>query len=222
MFLQESRNPTEREPQNYFSIGFQIDERGRTESWGNQILSKTPLEPVDLSSEYKGSMVAASTTLENGLTIGLLNLYGLLEPVPGNSKTKIVHFGLHRMLSDAGFWLAGFSGPKVDAFIVAGDLNKDRQMDGKRSLKSGRQISSNLLNRFTDFGLEELMPKYYPDGVQTFRHSTSAVPWQIDHLFVSESLASNVESVEVTDNDLVRRASDHFPIVMKFAGRPSA
>lgn len=216
IFLQESKNPTDAAPRGYYTVGSEIQERGRTENWGNQILSKTPLERVDLDTEYKGSMVAAVTTLDSGFRLGLLNLYGLLEPVPGNSKVKIVHFGLHRMLSDAGFWLSRFSEPKVDAFIVAGDLNKDRQMDGGRSLKSGRQISSNLLNRFTDFGLEEVLPIHYPAGVQTFRHSTSEVPWQIDHVFVSDKFAPRIESVNVLEDDLMKSASDHCPIVMEF------
>ena len=34
------------------------------------------------------------------------------------------------MLSDVGFWLAAAQGPYVDGFIVAGDFNKDRAMDG--------------------------------------------------------------------------------------------
>lgn len=213
-FFQEAKYPTMEAPAGYFSLGNSINERGRTQTWGNLIISKTPLAPVDLGSEYRGSMIAATTTLDNGLTLGLLNLYGLLESTPENPKLKIVHFGVHRMLSDAGFWLAQFIEPKVDAFIVAGDLNKDRKMDGGTGFKSGRQIASNLLNRFSDFGLNELLPNYYPDGVKTFRHSTSKVDWQIDHLFISEGLSKSVESLEVVDNQFTAEASDHFPISM--------
>lgn len=213
-FFQEVKNPREELPPGFFGLGNSINERGRTETWGNLIVSKTPLTPVDLGSEYKGSMVAATTTLASGFTLGLLNLYGLLEPTPNNPKLKIVHFGVHRMLSDAGFWLAQFDGPKVDAFLVAGDLNKDRQMDGGKGFKSGRQIASNLLNRFSDFGLHELIPFYYPDGVQTFRHSTSDVDWQIDHVFISEKLSKTVESFEVVNDESTRNASDHYPISM--------
>ncbi len=211
-FFQEVKNPSGQSPKGYFSIGKSIDERGRKENWGNLIVSKTPLTPVDLGSEYQGSMVAATTTLQNGQTLGLLNLYGLLERAPSKPGINIVHFGVHRMLSDAGFWLGQFDGPIVDGFIVAGDLNKDRQMDGGPSLRSGRQIASNLLNRFQDFGLTELIPTFYPSGVQTFRHTTSSVDWQIEHVFISESLSKKVETLEVVSDEVSLRASDHNPI----------
>lgn len=213
-FFQEAKHPTMGPPAGFYSLGSSINERGRTESWGNLIISKTPLTPVNLGSEYTGSMIAATTTLANGSTLGLLNLYGLLEPTPNNPKLKIVHFGVHRMLSDAGFWLTQFDGPRVDAFIVAGDLNKDRQMDGGTGFKSGRNIASNLLNRFSDYGLVEQIPLHYPNGVKTFRHSTSEIHWQIDHIFISERLSKNVESLEVLDNKFTREASDHYPISM--------
>lgn len=216
-FFQEVRDSERQNFDGYFSLGKAINERDRHENWGNLIISKTPLEEVDLGSDYQGSMIAATTTLENGLTLGLLNLYGLLERTQSNPNIKVVHFGIHRMLSDAGFWLAQFDGPKVDGFMVAGDFNKDRKMDGGKSFKSGRQIASNLLNRFSDFGLIELVPRYYPHGVQTFRHSTSSVDWQIDHIFISENLSDKVENLEVIKDEIIKSSSDHNPILLKLS-----
>lgn len=214
-FYQEAKLPAEYVQPGYHSLGKNIEERGRSEFWGNLILSKTPLNEVSLNTEYQGSMIAATTVLESGIKLGLVNLYGLLESTPTKPNLKIVHFGVHRMLSDAGFWLAQFDGPKVDAFVVAGDLNKDRQMDGGKSLKSGRSIASNLLNRFSDFGLTEIIPNFYEHGVRTFKHSTSTVDWQIDHVFMSEKLTPAINSCSVVDNQTTEKLSDHFPIVLE-------
>jgi hypothetical protein len=112
--------------------------------------------------------------LPDGKTLGLVNIYGLLESSPMTPEVKVVHYGIHRMLSDVGFWLAQLEEPKVDGFIVGGDLNKDRRMDGGAGFKTGRSIASNLLNRFSDFGLAEADLK----GATTFTHSSSKSTWR--------------------------------------------
>ena len=206
--LQEVSNPASLSLPGRFVLGQEINERGRTESWGNAIVSKYPLEPVTLKSEYQGSLQTAVLTKPDGQRLGLVNLYGLLEPSPLKTDTKIVHFGLHRMLSDIGFWLVGLEEPMVDGFVVAGDLNKDRAMDGGTGLKSGRRIASNLLNRFDDFGLVELQR----DGDKTFRHSSSKSMWKIDHFFTSEKLAVHAKAIDLTALNLDFRHSDHMPL----------
>lgn len=206
LFLQEVKNPESLELDGWHVIGSSINERGRKESWGNAILSRLELIEVKLSTEYKGSLCFAAVSLGSEL-IGLVNIYGLLEPSPMQPKQKFVHYGLHRMLSDIGFWLAGLEEPKVSGFVVGGDLNKDRKMDGGGGFKSGRSIASNLLNRFDDFGLKEVSPEQSP----TYKHSSGSL-WQIDHLFVSSKFKYSVM------NDLGARLnpefthSDHQPL----------
>jgi endonuclease/exonuclease/phosphatase family metal-dependent hydrolase len=149
--------------------------------------------------------------LPDGKTLGLVNIYGLLESSPMTPEVKVVHYGIHRMLSDVGFWLAQLEEPKVDGFIVGGDLNKDRRMDGGAGFKTGRSIASNLLNRFSDFGLAEADLK----GATTFTHSSSKSTWQIDHIFLSEHLAKRTAARVVTTNG-INEHSDHSPIELVF------
>jgi hypothetical protein len=120
--------------------------------------------------------------LPEGKTLGLVNIYGLLESSPMTPEVKVVHYGIHRMLSDVG---AGF--------------------------KTGRSIASNLLNRFSDFGLAEADLK----GATTFTHSSSKSTWQIDHIFLSEHLAKRTAARVVTTNG-INEHSDHSPIELVF------
>ena len=208
ILLQEVLNPSSLTLPDLFVLGQEINERGRHESWGNAIVSKYPLELVTLQSEYEGSLLTAVVSKPDGQRLGLVNLYGLLEASPLRVETKIVHFGLHRMLSDSGFWLAGLEEPIVDGFVVAGDLNKDRAMDGGTGFKSGRNIASNILNRFDDYGLIE----FQEEGDKTFRHSSSKSMWKIDHLFVSEKLASRATAIDLTSLNPDFTNSDHMPL----------
>lgn len=206
--LQEVQNPSSISIPGFFVLGQEINERGRRESWGNAIISRYPLENVRLHSEYKGSLLTAVARLPSGHRLGLVNLYGLLESSPNKTETKIVHFGLHRMLSDVGFWLTRLEEPLVDGFVVAGDLNKDRAMDGGTGFKSGRRIASNLLDRFTDFGLVEISQV----GDKTFRHSSSKSMWKIDHFFVSENYAEKAKILNLKRLNPDFEHSDHMPL----------
>ena len=212
-FLQECKRPELLEVPGYQVVGKSINERGRKQDWGNAVISKFPLYPVEIVSEYSGSLVCAFAVLPDGKTLGLVNIYGLLESSPMKPEVKVVHYGIHRMLSDVGFWLAQLEEPKVDGFIVGGDLNKDRKMDGGTGFKTGRSIASNLLNRFSDFGLVEADL----DGARTFTHSSSKSTWQIDHIFLSEHLAKRTTARVVTTNG-INEHSDHSPIELSVDG----
>ena len=118
------------------------------------------------------------------------------------------------MISDAGIWLGGYVGPKVKYMIVAGDFNNDRQMDSHRTFqKANRRPAGLLLDRFTDFGLVELLPQHFGDPIQTHRHIRSDFPWQLDHVFVNAKANKLISSVEVHENEVIRDCSDHNPIV---------
>lgn len=191
-----------------------IDERGRKEIWGNAIYSKFGIEEVVFPTDYKGALVAGFTELSNGDRVGLLNIYGLFEKVGEGKKQKLAWLGIHRMISDAGIWLGGYVGPKVKYMIVAGDFNNDRQMDTHPTFqRANRRPAGLLLDRFSDFGLVELLPHHFGEPVQTHRHVRSKFPWQIDHVFLNSTALKVIGSVEVQENEVIRNCSDHNPII---------
>lgn len=214
LILQESSLP-DGPPLGLNCIGGHIGERGSKYTWGTHIISPHSLEPVDIDTEYKGSMSVGICHLPNNKRLGLVNIYGMFERHPAKPSKPMANLGIHRKLSDVGWWLSGRVGPKVDGFILAGDFNNDRKMDvdpnfGPRHGNS----SSTMLNRVVDFGLTEVLAEKYRDGIQTHWHVRSKKQWQIDHLFVSPKLLGKKWDVEVPREKAKRSSSDHAPIIL--------
>jgi hypothetical protein len=97
-FFQECKRPELLEVPGYQVVGNSVNERGRNQDWGNAIISKFPLHPVEIVSEYSGSLVCALAELPDGKTLGLVNIYGLLESSPIKPEVKVVHYGIHPKL----------------------------------------------------------------------------------------------------------------------------
>jgi endonuclease/exonuclease/phosphatase (EEP) superfamily protein YafD len=197
------------------SVGEFIDERWVGRKWGNMIFSKTPLSPLLLETEYKGSMTAASVESPIG-KLGLVNLYGLFEKVSPEVSKKSVVAGLHRKLSDLSPLLRGQIASDCAGFLMAGDFNVDRRMDSHKNFKRGdtRPVGG-VMARIEDFGLTDLLRRDYPDYVQTYRPVRGSFPWQLDHAFVSDSIAGRA-AVEVLSSGEIDALSDHRPILVKF------
>lgn len=196
-------------------VGGHIDERGSKYTWGTHILSPHPLEPVAIETEYKGSLSVGICHLPDKKRIGLVNIYGLFERHPADPSQLMANLGIHRKLSDVGWWLWGRVGPKVDGFVLAGDFNNDRKMDGDLLVgKKYGQSSGTLLDRVVDFGLTEVLAEKYPEGIQTHWHVRSKKQWQIDHLFASPKILGKKWDVEVPSERSERSSSDHAPIIL--------
>lgn len=196
--------------------GANLDEGGKKLGWGTHILSRLPLGEVTIETRYQGSMTVATVTARNGLTLGLINIYGMFEKPPGGVGESKANLGLHRKLSDLGWWFYGLTPPKVDGFILAGDLNHDRRMDTHPTFrKKGRRPAATLFNRITDFGLVDLLREEFPEGVQTHWHIKSSFPWQLDHVFLSPSIGKVGFTVDVLQTEEVLALSDHAPVVLE-------
>jgi hypothetical protein len=70
---------------------------------GDSIPSKFPPSQVQISSEHKGSLLAAKMSLPDGSSIGLVIVYGLLERLPKDPDVKYVDFGAHQNVVRRGF-----------------------------------------------------------------------------------------------------------------------
>ena len=61
------------------------------------------------------------------------------------------------------------------------------------------------------------LKKFYDHPVQTFRHSSSDKPWQLDYLFISRDLENKLEKCYVLENPDIHALSDHNPIVAQLS-----
>ena len=182
---------------------------GDTRRWGSAIVtSGRRLTPVPLKrNDYPGSLVAADLHLRGRAPIVVVSMYGQLDE-HGYSMTS-----LHRMLSDLTHLLEGKlrkgGKPRV---ILGGDLNASPQWDDQYRTRSHR----NFFQRLESLGLTDCQGAFTAERPRTLRHTTSRLPWVIDWIFASESLARKVTGHTVVESPEMLSLSDHNPVVVTF------
>ena len=96
----------------------------------------------------------------------------------------------------------------------------DRRLDdnptGTRFAKKGQRVRNAFFDAILSLGFYDCIKKSYPDYVQTYRAGRGDYPWQLDHMFATESLYDRLESVHIVANAATIKASDHNPIVAEF------
>jgi len=185
-------------------------EIGGNRKWGSGIITKSfpvrDVEKVQLDKRYHGALIVGEASLPNRSTLTLISLYGLLD-----TKTYVTDT-LHRMLSDLTPLLTEKLGKRT--FVMGGDYNADRQYDKYYPYEPSHKI---FFDRLEDFGLEDCLAKFQKRPVQTHRHkSDPKFPWQNDYLHASKKLTTKLISCKVLDNEVVRRLSDHNPVIAEF------
>ena len=174
---------------------------------GSAIYAKAGLEPLELPElTHPATLVGAKAS-----DIYVFSIYGLLDE-NGYSTTT-----LHRTISDLTHTLRTLIGQRKKV-ILGGDFNASPMFD-RPNARSYRRAHEILFERLEDFGLVNVLPRFHENYVQTLRHNRTNKPWQIDHLFVSENLFTNIKSCEVQDSEAIRSVSDHNPIVCEFSER---
>jgi len=191
-------------------------EIGGRRNWGSGIYSnKYQLTEEMIQGDFKGYskgiLTLANTKIDNGTSLTLISLYGLLEKVGNNEEYAITT--LHRLLSD----LTGILNGHINGerkIVLGGDFNASIQFDDIYGYKYTPNAHRILFERIKDFGLFNCFSPFYKDYVQTLRHHRSKVKWQNDYFFISESISKRLINCEVIDSDKARKYSDHNPIVI--------
>lgn len=178
------------------------NEIGGNRDWGSGVYSrKYELSEEIIETDFKGVFTIANTKVGNKI-LTLISLYGLMT-----NTYSITN--LHRMLSDLTGVLNGHVGNKRN-IILGGDLNASIQFDTTQKNHSHKIF----FDRMADFGLVSCFAPFYKNHVQTLRHAKSDFPWQNDYFFISESLLKSLKNTEVIDNEMVRKYSDHNPVII--------
>jgi hypothetical protein len=201
---------------------------GPTRQWGSGVVSyagslieinavRSPFgkAELDLCQTFPGSVAIAQRDDEQAIVF--VSVYGLLDA--GYAITT-----MHRILSDLTPLLDSPLGRRV---ILGGDLNLTTQLPGK-----DRARHRNIFERFVTLGLVDLLGvtsdrRPVLSGcpcadvpcrhVQTHRHSRSAIPWQEDYLFATESLADRLLTCAPLSEPDPWHLSDHCPVVAEFS-----
>jgi exodeoxyribonuclease-3 len=197
LFFQEAR-PTDRIKNDKEHLVW--NEIGGRRDWGSGVYSKKyELSEETIETDFRGVFTIANTKVDKDTALTLISLYGLMTDAYSITN-------LHRMLSDLTFILNG-----KRKIVLGGDLNASVQFDPKQRNNSHKIF----FDRLEDFKLEDCfkkLKKRYP--VQTLRKPGSKIPWQNDYFFISKSISKRLVNCEVIGNDLVRKYSDHNPVII--------
>jgi endonuclease/exonuclease/phosphatase family metal-dependent hydrolase len=225
--LQECVPPPDRESVVYREGGI-----SDTRRWGSAVVSYgADLEPItEVKSRYgrgtlpllathPGSVAVAKARIAAVEPVVVVSAYGLLDE--GYAITTV-----HKILSDL---MPLIDSPLGRRIVIGGDLNCSTQL---RPPDRARHV--NFFERVRGLGLIDLLEETrdqrrpIPDcicddapscgHVQTHRHPQSEVPWQMDYLFASRELASQLVAcypVDGGDPD-PWELSDHCPVVAEF------
>lgn len=104
-----------------------------------------------------------------------------------------------------------------ERWIIAGDLNLSVTFDHDRRFAGGNGA---WLERMSGLGLVECLRKAQGGLKPTFKHSRGGILHQIDHLFVTQPLASQLVSCDTGNAERVFGSpllSDHLPVIATFA-----
>jgi exonuclease III len=211
--VQESKRPKSLENDNNFLWHNAGATSGR-KAWGTGIYSKKyklTQEPEDSipswnKKTFDEMCVVANASIDDGKALILISLYGRMDKV---DRVPYCITNLHRVLSDLTGIFNGHFGKRN--IVLGGDLNASKQLDPIQR-NSSHKI---FFDRLEDFGLKNSFDlNGNTDFVQTHRHNISKLNWQNDYLFFSKQIAKGFIDCEVTDNEVVRRLSDHNPVIV--------
>lgn len=218
-----------------------ISKTGRPQRFHTAVLVKGRIiKEINLKSEYewvndeleffRGNFIACKVELHNNKKFNVVSIYSPPWPVDKNRLIKIdVSPVKLRENSDVWateiIWSALKNTIKSDeTWIVGGDYNSsetfDKEWQDRHGVKFGIRSSGNkeILDRMNKLGFTECLRKYNNKIIPTFKHSSKKIIHQIDHLFVTNNLYSQIKMCNVGDQSIIfgNSLSDHLPIIADF------
>ena len=191
--------------------------------WGSAVVAHDPhvLEPIRsvrarysrrryiLDKSHPGSVAVARLTVADLQPITLVSVYGVWDGSPVGSML--------RAMADL---LPLFDSPDGARVILGGDFNVSRSTDNPRHLEQAEAV----LSVIRSFGLVEAKslvadpPAGHADcaclGGPDCGHIATWRSAELDHLFVSSSLAAQVKALSTDATAVSNGLSDHVPLVL--------
>ena len=221
-----------------------IYKTGRPQRFSTAVLVKGDIvNEINLRSEYdwvnreleflKGNFISCTVHPLNQESVNVVSVYSPAWPVnkdrlkgidiypvklklnPKVWGTEIIWSALKNTISNNEKW------------VVGGDYNIsetfDKDWQDKNGMRFGIRSSGNkeILDRMCEMGFRECLRQYNNKIIPTFRHSSKEIAHQIDHLFVTNDLYSQLERCTVGDQSIIfgQSLSDHLPIIADFSDR---
>jgi exonuclease III len=169
---------------------------------------------------YAGNLPAHELHPRNGPPLKVMSVYSPPFKIPPHYLDDADLDALGRS-QQKGVWLTDVllaalehSRPDPeDRWIIAGDLNLAETFDRTKWSAGGNRA---WLDRMSGLGFIECLRLAQGAPRPTFRHSRGWISHQMDHMFVSRSLASQLVTCETGNRERVFASpllSDHLPVV---------
>jgi exonuclease III len=172
---------------------------------------------------FSGNLVARHLRLDSGQLLKVISVYNPAWSVPRERLQGIDTTGVH-LEQNHDVWIEDLLWASLkelqpepgQPWIVGGDFNLSETFDmGPRGPRGNREY----LDRMAKLGLVECLRHSKGVLTPTFRYArNNSLIHQIDHLFVTETLARNLVSCNTGAQERVfdMGLSDHLPIIADF------
>jgi len=176
------------------------------------------------ASFYEGNIVYCTTTTNQNEVLNLVSVYSPAWHIPDDRLTSIDISGIKldnnpKLYLTEILWavLKNATISETSKWIVSGDLNSSVTFDSWGKNPRGNQ---EIIDRMNALGLVDCLSYFAHKLVPTFRNPSHGNKFlhQLDYLYVSTPLLSNMVSSEVLDGYGIfeNNLSDHLPIVTEF------
>lgn len=173
---------------------------------------------------FGGNLVAMELLPDKGPALKAVSAYSPAWPV---DRARLSSFDVTRvcLTQNADVWVADLLWASLqhqqpdpsESWIVAGDLNLSVTFDSWGKKPRGNQ---EYLDRMKALGFVECLAHKQQKLTPTFRHPRGSIKHQMDHLFVTNTLAGRLVACDTGSEERVfgasPRLSDHLPIVADF------
>lgn len=219
-----------------------VGKTGRPQRFSTGVLVKGKgIEEIQLSSEYewvnkelgffRGNFISCLVQLKNYEPFHIVSVYSPAWPVDEERLRGIDVFPIKLELRPQVWlieliWSALKNSISInETWIVGGDYNTSETFDAKWQDKHGKRFgirsfgNKEILDRMYALGFTECLRGFCKDIVPTFQNTTGKkVVHQMDHLFVTNNLYSQLKECEVGDQSIIfgKAMSDHLPIIVDF------
>ena len=207
-----------------------INKNGAPQKFSTVILSKKPIQQFRLKSSvewvskqidfFSGNLLCGSTII-NGNKINLISVYSpawFINPENINYlEIKDIKLELNKNVWATEILYSGLKNETISGdnhWIIGGDFNSSPTFD--TLWPGGPRGNQEIIDRLYSINLKETLREYHKKIVPTFRNPNGGkIIHQIDHVYISEGLFSNLASSKVLSEFGVfeNKLSDHYPIL---------
>lgn len=217
-----------------------IYKTGNFQKFSTAVLVRgTIIKEIVLKSEYDwvnkeleffdGNFISCKVKLPNQ---GLFNVVSVYSPAWPITKERLegVDVSDVKLSKNSKLWVTEIIWSalknmvtKREKWIVGGDYNSsetfDKEYQKKHGLKNVLLSDGNreIRDRMYELGFKECLLEYNKELTPTYKHSKGKVIHQLDHLYVSKNIFSNLDACRTEDREILEKSlSDHLPIIADF------